>query len=282
METRPAELTLADWTERLTLKRVGSEFVGACPICGGRDRFHVRSGFQGKALVGCRGCIDGNPPDVRRSAYLSIVEAVFGERPRPVPRTRVRIRHRQMKREQRRLWKSTARKAAQMIHRAHLDTHPYLEAKGFPEARGFVDRKGFLLIPIRSRRGKVMSIQTIDGEGRKKFIYGGRTGGGRLQLGRERERWVCEGYATALSIAAALERMVIRASVVVAFSAGNITKVARDGDRVIVDHDKTGTGEQVARDLGLPWWMPPKPGDANDLHQEEGLEALIGGLRTVL
>ena len=51
-----------DWCEaaqRLGLKRQGGELKGACPACGGTDRFHVRQGGGACALVGCRGCLDG-------------------------------------------------------------------------------------------------------------------------------------------------------------------------------------------------------------------------------
>lgn len=50
-----------DWQDaagRLDLKNKSGELVGPCPSCGGTDRFHVKQGGDGGALVGCRGCID--------------------------------------------------------------------------------------------------------------------------------------------------------------------------------------------------------------------------------
>src|SRR5262245_20881394 len=38
------------------LKRVGSELVGPCPVCGGRDRFGVNTRKQ---IWNCRGCAKG-------------------------------------------------------------------------------------------------------------------------------------------------------------------------------------------------------------------------------
>src|SRR3546814_7594504 len=78
--------------------------------------------------------------------------------------------------------------------------------------------------------------------------------------------WHCEGYATALSIQAALKRLYRRASVVVCFSASNLAHVAKSlGGRVVADHDESGTGERAARETGLQWCMPPDVGtDAND------------------
>ena len=43
--------------DALGLRRVGSEYKGPCPICGGKDRFHVRAGRSAEFLVHCRhGC----------------------------------------------------------------------------------------------------------------------------------------------------------------------------------------------------------------------------------
>ena len=43
--------------DALGLKRVGSEYKGPCPLCGGTDRFHVRAGASADVLVHCRhGC----------------------------------------------------------------------------------------------------------------------------------------------------------------------------------------------------------------------------------
>lgn len=69
----------ADWAGALSeCKRNGRALIGPCPVCGGVDRFHVTRKRDGGALVGCRGCIDGQSPDVRREQFKRIVEAVFG------------------------------------------------------------------------------------------------------------------------------------------------------------------------------------------------------------
>ena len=56
-----AQHTLTDVLDALshagvTLTRRGKEHVGPCWRCGGRDRFHVGPGDDGKVLLGCRGC----------------------------------------------------------------------------------------------------------------------------------------------------------------------------------------------------------------------------------
>lgn len=43
--------------EALGLRRAGSEYKGACPICGGDDRFHIKESRDANMLVYCRrGC----------------------------------------------------------------------------------------------------------------------------------------------------------------------------------------------------------------------------------
>ena len=66
-----------EWADALGLKRRGSEYVGPCPSCGGNDRFHLRPGRDGGTAIGCRGCIDGQPPDVRRQSYREIVRRTW-------------------------------------------------------------------------------------------------------------------------------------------------------------------------------------------------------------
>ena len=52
-----------------TLKKVGGEWKGPCPVCGGTDRFHVKPGRKAVALVQCRhGC-----------PFIVLAAAVFGK-----------------------------------------------------------------------------------------------------------------------------------------------------------------------------------------------------------
>ena len=83
-----------EWADTLDLTRRGLEFVGPCPLCGGDDRFHVRDS-GGRAAVGCRGCIDGQPDGERAKRFGELLREVFPTRgggvarfPAPAPRTR--------------------------------------------------------------------------------------------------------------------------------------------------------------------------------------------------
>jgi putative DNA primase/helicase len=188
--------------------------------------------------------------------------------------------------EQRRL--KAARFAAEVIQKCRTGSHPYLDRKGFPQEVGLIDYDGRLVIPMRGIRDsrRVQSLQWITADGEKRFLTGGAAKGSALSLGRGSEAWLCEGYATGLSVRAALKALYRNACVVVCFSAGNIAHVASQlsGRRFIVaDNDTSGTGKRFAEKAGLPWCMPPIVGqDANDMHQQAGLPALASVLMGVI
>ena len=68
-----------EWADTLDLTRRGLEFVGPCPLCGGEDRFHVKES-EGRATVGCRGCIDGQSNGERAKRFGEVLRAVFPAR----------------------------------------------------------------------------------------------------------------------------------------------------------------------------------------------------------
>ena len=69
-----------EWAATLDLtRRSGREWAGPCPLCGGEDRFHVRSS-GGWAVVGCRGCIDGQSSGERAKRFGELLAAVFPDR----------------------------------------------------------------------------------------------------------------------------------------------------------------------------------------------------------
>lgn len=182
--------------------------------------------------------------------------------------------------EQAKARKRAAEKAQRMLAAAELRVHPYLERKGHPNVQGFV-LDGMLLLPMRDAQTNALnSIQQITADGEKKFLAGGKARGSVYRIGSGQEAYLCEGYATGLSVKAALEALYRQATVVVCFSAANVAHVAeRIGSFVIADHDESGTGQRYAEKTGLPWWMPPEPGDANDWHQARGIRALADAIR---
>jgi putative DNA primase/helicase len=103
--------------------------------------------------------------------------------------------------------------------------HPYLVAKSV-RAHGIKeDSKGRLLVPVYVD-GVIMSLQSIDEKGEKKFARGGKVAGGSYRLGGKPGHlvYVAEGYATAASI---YEVTGCVAPVEIAFSAGNLLPVAQ-------------------------------------------------------
>lgn len=197
------------------------------------------------------------------------------------PRNDTPRRHYEWEREEAVRHERARRVAMRAIGDASYETHPYLARKGFPDEKGLVLR-GMLLIPMRDMRTmqQVNSAQYIDADGTKKFLPGGKAKGSVFPIGRGPETYLCEGYATGLSVRDALASLYQKARVVVCFSAANVAYVAQSvGDYVIADHDASKTGEKYAEKTGLPWWMPPSIGDANDFHQSESIRALAEEIR---
>ena len=276
-------ITVSEWITALShigvdLKRSGVEWVGPCPVCGGQDRFHIKES-AGRAIIGCRGCIDERPPDSKRQAYELIRQITFGDK-KPVTRTLTSHHTTNELRREKAMSQFAAQTAAQMIKDARPRRHPYLARKGFPNKQKLVIND-LLIIPIYTAGGKLVSAQTIRADGEKHFLKGGKITNNFHLLGPLRAKCVLvEGLATGLSILAALK--ILRpgnGSVKVCFSAANIAAVARERDVIIADHDLHGTGEKWAQRTNCKWWMPSDLGDANDMHLQKGLTYLIDELR---
>lgn len=193
------------------------------------------------------------------------------------------------RREQERKYQKAAKAADSFLRSCRMEEHGYLRLKGFPKVKALVTDPDVLVVPMRNvRTNELQGAQTIqwDADARqwvKKMLYGMRAKSAVFRLGRSsRETLLCEGFATGLSIDAALQMMRADASVLVCFSAQNMQHVAGQlGSRVFVfaDNDASGTGERVAKAIGRPYCMAPVVGhDANDWHMAEGLVPLCSAL----
>lgn len=171
--------------------------------------------------------------------------------------------------------RQAANKAAWLLNQCKFSTHPYLINKGFKEEETNVwlnEGKKIMVIPMRVG-GALVGCQLINEEGGKKFLFGQRTSGASFSFDNKGANILCEGYATALSIRAALKNMKRRYCIHVCFSAGNMTKIAASLGKgyVVADNDASGTGERVAEEIGWEYWMSDMVGeDANDAHQRLG------------
>ena len=105
----------------------------------------------------------------------------------------------------------------------------------------------------------------------KKFLPGMKAKGAVMKIGRGEEIWLCEGYATGLSIHKALSMLNISNCVVCTFSAGNMEFVGKNyGNYIFADHDPVGI--RCAEATGKPWVTTPvERMDANDFHSQHGI-----------
>jgi putative DNA primase/helicase len=175
---------------------------------------------------------------------------------------------------------AASEKAQTLLSECVIDSHRYLKAKNLPDVVGMVASDGALLIPMRDcETNQLLGVQSIRFDGdffQKKFLSGMRAKGAVFRIGTGTETILCEGYATGLSIHAAVKRLRLNASVMCCFSASNIVAVAKTkGHFVMADNDASKTGELAAIASGLPWLMPDTVGeDWNDVCSSEGLMAV--------
>ena len=171
--------------------------------------------------------------------------------------------------------------------------HPYLVRKHI-EAHGVkIDRAGRLVVPVINQQGEILSYQTIDADGNKRFLKGGKIEGGFFELrGNRKVVFVGEGFATCASIHEATGY-----TVMVAFDCGNLAKVAKaakemfPGSKIVIgaDNDQFTDGNPgvtkgraaaalVFGEIVYPQFgdseMDGKPTDWNDLHCLQGLDAV--------
>jgi putative DNA primase/helicase len=179
-------------------------------------------------------------------------------------------------------------KAEWILSQCELATHPYLESKGFPKERANVwttnDGARLLVIPMRVGR-KIVGVQMIREDGDKKFLAGQRTSDAAFVIDNKGLPVLCEGYATALSIRAALSALKARYTLFVCFSAHNLGRIAKElpVGLVVADNDPSGAGERVAKETGWPYFLPPVVGhDFNDFHQATSLFKCSQSLRAAL
>lgn len=191
--------------------------------------------------------------------------------------------------EQRR--RQAATRAGEMLRTAVPGTHDYLIRKSLGAVQGLVLPDGALMVPMRNHLTNQLQgaqvIRWLPEERRfeKKMLPGMRAKGAVLRLGKGREVVLCEGYATGLSIELAARSVGLNATVLVTFSDSNLVHVAQHvTGRVytFADNDKSGAGEEAAKEAGFPYCMSEELGeDANDMHARAGLMAVAQQLMKV-
>jgi len=228
----------------------------------------------------------GDHAYVQNHAVDTEVEVWHGQAPNGIDMEKINRQIKAADEKKRRIQQEAASKAACLLKQCAFAHHDYLKAKGFPEETGNVyvkDGQHFLIIPMR-HMGRLVGAQVIDQEGGKKFLFGQQSGGAEFVFDNKGTHILCEGYATALSVKAAMKALKRRYTLHVCFSAGNMRKIAEGlpGGFIVADHDESQTGQKVAENIGWPYWMSDTVGeDANDFHQRVGLFKFSQSLQKV-
>lgn len=80
LRKRPGDRPPEEWvraydaTQPRPLRRVGAEWIGPCPVCGGHDRFHITAGDKAGTLAGCRKCGPERFKDIAEALHLIKVD----------------------------------------------------------------------------------------------------------------------------------------------------------------------------------------------------------------
>jgi len=227
----------------------------------------------------------------------------------PVERKQMAERQAKDDRERKERAAQAAKLAARMVESAKQATHPYFVRKGFANEQALVltaaevirlaadparRSTGEYLVADGGERAIIMparignritSAQLIWEDGTKRFIFGGETAGASHRVATGIETWLCEGYATGLSLRLALKALSKQATVLCCFSAANVFAVSRsiqgrcfiaaDNDKPLEQFGGKGTAEHYAEVAGKPFLMPPDVGtDVNDMHMKHGIFAV--------
>ena len=171
--------------------------------------------------------------------------------------------------------------------------HPYLVRKRIAPNGIKIDRAGRLVVPVSDSSGEILSYQTIDADGNKRFLKGGKIEGGFYELrGNRKVIFIGEGFATCASI-----HQATGFTTLVAFDCGNLAKVAKSakemflGSRIVIcaDNDQFTEGnagvtkgraaaQLVFGEIVYPNFaesdLSSKPTDFNDLHVLQGIDAV--------
>ena len=255
-----------EWAPKIVakynLKKTGvNHYNGPCPQCIGTDRFYM-SEKAGVVRINCnQGC---NFKDLTQTMRDDGAwpEFIKGEPIAPMPRMNGNP------------------------FAAHgSSSQLYHDVKGVPlYGAAVVDTS--IVIKVIAKDGKQVGSQTIKPDGTKRFTAGMVTDGSFAVLNGsvEGRTYLCEGWATAASVALSTGR-----PAVFCLSSGNLPKVAailaelRPEADLFVAADNDAAGIKAAKETGLQWKAPSTAGyDWNDVLLAQGAEAVKDALETKL
>ncbi len=264
--------------------------AGACPACGGKDRFRFDD-KEGRGTFYCNQCGSGDGFTlVSKVLNLSIKDSanvvnniVGGNKPLPVIKVVLPD------------YEKAAATAQYILNKSILASeHPYLTRKGIKAHGIHISSKGDLVIPILSGE-QISSLQFISPDGSKRMLKGGKVKGCFGSIGElipgDNLVFLCEGFATAATLYECLGYPVFYC-----FNASNIYPVAKElvehyelNVLICADNDshlKNNIGIEKAvkaqNDLKLMAVAPNKQGDFNDLHLAKGKKAVVDAIKGVM
>ena len=264
---------------------------GACPVCGGKDRFRFDN-QDGRGTWLCNQCGAGDGLNlVEKALAVNTKEAavrvagMLGMLPQATPAG-------PGKPEDKASAQTDAAERAQALIAAAVSRtdNAYLLSKGLYDTQsltlsaglrcgGISFAAGDLLVPLTGEDGTAVNVQLISATGDKRTLPGGRVKGAWHLAGRPdgKTLWLTEGYATGLTV----HRLTGQA-VYVALSANNLPALAAQLRQVYpdalmliaADRDDNDTGqlkaEEAAKACGGKAALPPVNGDWNDVWQAQG------------
>ncbi|OKP00545.1 TOPRIM and DUF927 domain-containing protein [Xenorhabdus eapokensis] len=199
---------------------------GACPICGGTDRFHFMDD-HGNGDWHCRQCDNPHHGDgfdlLMKAKGITITEAakMVSEAlllPLPEPKP---ARKEAPKSEA----PPIAEKVNKLVAQATIGQSDYLTKKGLPCPDQRLLKDGSLVLVTQALDSTITGAQVIKPSGEKRFVPGSKKKGSFIPLspitGTPDTIIIAEGYATALTVSQLHEGLVLAA-----LDEGNLSTVA--------------------------------------------------------
>lgn len=278
---------------------------GACPACGGKDRFRFDD-KNGRGTWFCNHCGNGDGLDLVsrvmkldvKSAAAAVANTVGNNCAAAEPAGKAPARKEA----------SDAQKRAQMVKTyAELVRHTtrgesaYLKGKGLPghqypllsqpfTAAGMTFPEGSLLLPLTGIDGNVSGAQFISPDGNKCLLAGSKMSGSFLAVSPVPDEYperviVTEGFATAITVSGLIDGWCVAA--VSANNLLNVARVLRDkwpdtrlviaGDNDFADgKDNPGREKAYQAAQAVNGWVTIPPGqfkaDWDDYRREFGIQ----------
>jgi len=196
-----------------------------------------------------------------------------------IPTVQDRIKREQADQDRKRRQEDAKNKAAYILKSAKLLPHAYLKRKGF-EDKGYVWNE-LLILPMRID-GRLVGCQMIQEDGTKRFLSGQITKGASLVIDNKGEDFICEGFATGLSVRRALKSIKVRYKIHVCFSASNMIEIAKGLKEPIVIADNDEVGVRTAKKIASHYWVGEAGQDFNDFELMHGTEKAADSLKSLL